>query len=47
MASFNTLDEDEMSKSAAFGAVVKAAPTIESGTVVEFPGSGSPEQLAS
>ena len=36
-----------MSKSAAFGAVVKAAPTIESGTVVEFPGSGSPEHRRS
>ena len=47
MASFDTLIEDDMSKSAALDAIVKVAPTIESGTVVEFPGSGSPEHRRS
>ena len=32
-----------MGKSAGLRAVAEAAPTIESGTVVEFPGTGSPE----
>ena len=36
-----------MSKSAALRTVAQAAPTIVSGTVVEFPGSGSPEHRRS
>jgi type 1 fimbriae regulatory protein FimB/type 1 fimbriae regulatory protein FimE len=39
VAGFNTLDEDEMSKFAAYRAITEPAPTIESGTVVELPAS--------
>jgi integrase len=37
VVSFDTLSEDDMSKSAAHAAVGEQAPTIESGTVVQFP----------